>query len=43
MNLINVFKKLYFDNTLVNVRYNKALKTLPLRLYENIQLSMRVL
>jgi len=36
-------KKLYFADTLVSVKYNKTLKTLPLSLYESIQLLMRVL
>ena len=35
-------KELYFADTLVSVKYNKALKTLPLCLYESIQLLMRV-
>ena len=35
-------KELYFADTLVSVKYNKTLKTLPLRLYESIQLLMRV-
>ena len=28
-------KELYFADTLVSVKYNKTLKTLPLRLYES--------
>ena len=35
-------KELYFDDTLVSVKYNKTLKTLPLCLYESMQLLMRV-
>ena len=36
-------KELYFADTSVSVKYNKTLKTLPLPLYESIQLLMRVL
>ena len=36
-------KELYFVDTLVSVKYNKTLKTLPLRLYGSIQLLMGVL
>ena len=31
-------KELHFDDTLASVKYNKTLKTLPLCLYESIQL-----
>ena len=34
--------ELYFDDTLVSIKYNKTLKTLPLCLYESM-LLMRVL
>ena len=40
---VKMAKELYFVDTLVSVKYNKTLKTLPVRLYESIQLLMRVL
>ena len=40
---VKMTKELYFADTSVSVKYNKTLKTLPLRLYESIQLLMRVL
>ena len=39
---VKMAKELYFIDTLVSVKYNKTPKTLPLRLYESIQLLMRV-
>ena len=33
-------KELYFVDTLLSVKYNKTLKTLPLRLYESIHESL---
>ena len=43
--LLNVlkFKEMSSVNTSLSVKYNKTLKTLPLRLHESIQLLMRVL
>jgi len=40
---VKMTKELYFVDTLVSVKYNKTFKTLPLRLYESIQLLTRVL
>ena len=40
---VKMAKELYVADTLVSVKYNKTLKTLPLCLYESIQLLMRVL
>ena len=40
---VKMTKELYFVDTLVSVKYNKTLKSLRLRLYESIQLLMKVL
>ena len=37
-----MIKELYFADTLESVKYNKTLKTLPLHLYESMQLSSQV-
>ena len=36
---VKMTKELYFADTLVSVKYNKTLKTLPLGLYESIPYS----
>ena len=39
---IKMAKEVYFVDSLVSIKYNKTLITLPLHLYECIQLLMRV-